>query len=343
MKERTRNISIGLTVIIALCCLAGMIMLFTGLPWLAQPGYVLYIKADTTYDSHVNDTIHMSGMRIGRISNIEFSDPDNPGGGVVFTVRVQKNYKLPGNTKAYFFTRGLIGSAYVEMKSVGDPVISLETNQPIEFYPQDGSVIMPAVHVGSGAIPKELADAIKGLSKLAENLNELIAPPAPKDGEGATAPSTASTGLRGTMAKLDKALEGLAIVLGDQENQANLKTSLANMSEATAAATQAMNSLADFAEKASKTAATAEETADDFSQLARKLMKDAEGISMLMSTINRMATKVEAGEGTAGKLLNDPELYNSMLNATDQLAALMVELRQLIEKWRAEGVDLKLK
>ncbi len=341
MKERTRNISIGLTVIVALCCLAGMILLFTGLPWLAQPGYVVYIKADTTYDTHVNDSIHMSGMRVGRISNIEFADPDNPGGGVIFTVRVQKNYNLPGNTKAYFFTRGLIGSAYVEMKSIGEPMIDLETNQPIEFYPRDGSVVMPAVHVGSGAIPKELADAIKGLSKLAENLSALIAPSAPKDGEPETA--IAPTGLRGTMAKLDKALEGLAIVLGDQENQANLKTSLANMSEATAAATQAMNSLADFAEKAGKTATIAEETAGDFSQLARKLMKDAENISTLMSTINRMATKVEAGEGTAGKLLSDPELYNSMLDATDQLAALMVELRQLVETWRTEGVDLKLK
>ena len=339
MKERTRNISVGLTVLVALCCLGGMILLFAGLPWLAQPGYVVYIRANTTYDTHVNDAIHMSGMRIGRVSNIEFADPDNPGEGVVFTVRIHKNYNLPGNTRAYFYTRGLVGAAYVELKSVGDRLIHLETGQPIEFYPRDASVVMPSVHVGGGAIPKELADAIKGLSKLADNISELIAPSAPEDGEPATAPA----GLKGTLWKLDKALEGLAIVLGDQENQANLKTSLANMSEATAAATKAMKSLADFAEKAGKTAAIAEETAGDFSQLARKLMKDAENVSKLMSTINRMATKVEAGEGTAGKLLSDPELYNSMLDATDQLAALLVELRQLIEKWRAEGVDLKLK
>ena len=308
MTEQVRNIAVGVTVIIALSLLGGMILLFTGLPWIAQRGYVIYIRSDTTHDAHVNDPIHISGLRKGMVAGIDFTDPKRPQDGVTFTVLIDRAIRLPGNTRAYFFTRGLVGSAYIELKSMGPALTDPSTGEELEYYPTDGSVIMPSVHVGTGAFPKELTEALKGMSKLAENLNELIAPTVSETQptEGIAAPE--AIGIKGTINKLNKALDALT----------------------------------NFADKTAQAATQAKITAGDYSDLARKLMIDAEEISQLISTVNRIMVKVESGKGTAGKLMNDPELYNKLLDVTGQLSSLMTEFRGLLDQWKKTGVDLNL-
>ena len=44
MKEHTRNLTVGLTVLVALIMFAGMIVLFAGLPEAFQPGWELRMR-----------------------------------------------------------------------------------------------------------------------------------------------------------------------------------------------------------------------------------------------------------------------------------------------------------
>jgi len=358
MKEYVRNLAVGMTVIVALALLGGMILLFTGLPEFFQRGYEVYISADSTYDAHEGDPVHLSGMVVGRITDISFADPTEPYQGVTFTAKIEHDVDLPGNVRAYFFTKGFVGAAYLELKATGPQRIDPATGRELKHFPRDGSIIMDSVHVGSSMVPPELTDALKGLSRLADNLNALIAPE-PRD-EAATGrapgPATrtaAQVGLRGTLAKLDRTLDALSSVMGDLENQRNIKTSLANLAVATSAATDAMNSLSEFADEARATAVQARTTVKSFTQLAEtsrkriddlaeKIIADAEAISKVMATINRAATKIDSGDGTAGKLINDPRLYNSLLDATRQMEQLLAEFRELVEAWKTGGIKVKL-
>ncbi len=95
-----------------------------------------------------------------------------------------------------------------------------------------------------------------------------------------------------------------------------------------------------FADEAQKTASNANQKLDD---IAGKLITTSEGISELMATMNRIAIKIESGDGTAGKLLNDPQLYNSFLEASKQMAEMLKEFRELAETWKKQGVEIKLK
>ena len=56
-----------------------------------------------------------------------------------------------------------------------------------------------------------------------------------------------------------------------------------------------------------------------------------------------MKLKIERGEGTAGRMVTDAELYENLLTATERLSETLDSFNQLIEKWEREGVDLKLK
>ena len=53
-------------------------------------------------------------------------------------------------------------------------------------------------------------------------------------------------------------------------------------------------------------------------------MADLEG---MLSKFNAVADKIERGEGSVGKLLNDEELYNNLAGASAQLEALLEDMK----------------
>ena len=336
MKEYTRNLAVGLTVIVALALLGGMILLFTGLPQMFQGGYPVLVASSATHNAHVGDIIFVAGLQVGRVTEISFVDPSQPTQGVHLRARIDDSVLLPANAKFFFSASGFVGNTYLEIQGDGEPVRDA-AGRPLPHFPTDGSVAMESVFVGSSMIPKELTDSLKGLGELADNINTLISPAQPATGEAATGPaSTQPAGLKGTIEKLNRALDGVAAVMGDEENQKNLKTSLANLAQATALASEAMQALKEFAGEATQAGIGVNELADE-------LIEDADRIGELMSTINRTALKIEAGEGSAGKLINDPELYNNLVDASRQMTLLMKDFRQLVDQWKATGVQVKLK
>jgi hypothetical protein len=50
--------------------------------------------------------------------------------------------------------------------------------------------------------------------------------------------------------------------------------------------------------------------------------------------------KINEGEGTAGRLINDGKLYENLLENTEQLQILLEDLIPVIEKLKEKGVTL---
>ena len=80
-----------------------------------------------------------------------------------------------------------------------------------------------------------------------------------------------------------------------------------------------------------------------FDELAEKLIDDADRLGKVLTSLHRVTVKIETGEGTAGKLLNDPELYNGLVDATQQLKDTLEKLSALLAEWKEKGVKMKLK
>jgi len=358
MKETSRNVAVGLTVLVALGLLAAMILIFAGLPQAFQGGYVITMLSQATYDVHDGDSVYLSGIRVGRITDIRFTHPNDPGGGVTFVARIEADINVPANAKAIVFTKGFTGSAYLELQAEGLLPVDPQTGKPVKYLPTDDSAVVSVVRREGGLIPDELREGLDKLSRLADTLNRMLAaeegsvPTSPM--EMPTRPATMPGGFRGALARLNRTLDALHAVLGDVENQSNLKTSLANLARATSSAADTMESLQAFAAEGRRAAAAAGETLQDVRQtsttarqrvdeLAVKLIEDAEKISAFLTTLNQAAAKIDSGEGTAGKLLNDPKLYNDLVEATRQMAELLKEFRTLLDGWKQSGVPLKLK
>jgi phospholipid/cholesterol/gamma-HCH transport system substrate-binding protein len=191
---------------------------------------------------------------------------------------------------------------------------------------------------------------------LADNLNRLLGEPEPFDpttGPTATGPA-ATERLTGVLDKLGKTLDAFNAVLGDTQNQQNIKQSLDNLTKATASANDAMASLQSFAVEARQASTQAAATVQEFRELAKvsgdklddltdQLIADAQSVSDVLASLNRAITKIEAGEGTAGKLINDPQLYNDLLAATRQLTRTLQDFGDLARSWKETGVPIKVK
>ncbi len=369
MTEARKNIAVGMTVIVALAIFSAMILLFAGVPEWFQRGYELRILTDATYNIRPGDSINLSGAQVGRITSVQFTDGDARKG-VTIIARVSKDVLIPGNVVVLIFGGGSFGTGSVMLKPEGPEQIDPATGEIIQFLPTDRPTTLQAKVVSSGGLfPAEVTDAIKGLAKLADNLNNMIAPPpepAPSPAPStATGPSTQTAtgpagpqedlrGLQGTMVRVNRTLDAMYAVLGDVDNQRNIKVSMANLAKAAASAIDAMEAIKALANKGT---AIADEGAQairsvnnlttqastDLRALTNKLIDDADKISMLMMTLNKVAMKLDAGEGTAGKLFNDPALYQSLLEMTKEMNTLIKDFDALTKQWKERGVEIKVK
>ena len=66
-------------------------------------------------------------------------------------------------------------------------------------------------------------------------------------------------------------------------------------------------------------------------------------IAGVLNNVQDITGKVDQGKGTAGMLVNDPRLYESLADSIKQLDATTTDLHRLVEQWEQEGVSLKLK
>ncbi len=116
-----------------------------------------------------------------------------------------------------------------------------------------------------------------------------------------------------TQRKVEELIEGLRAfvgnaneILGDEANKENIKTTLANLSAAS--------------EKLEKFLASGVDTSEEISKTAAELRSILE--------------KINEGQGSAGKLINDGRLYESLLENTQQMQLLLEELELFLAKSR---------
>ena len=353
MTDRRRNLLVGITVLTAAIILGGMIIKFRELPAFMRPGYELRFTYGDTGSVREGSDVLLAGIRIGRVSEITFTG-GNAREGVTIIATIDRDIDIPGDVNAYFQRGGgLSGGGVIVLSRDGRAPGS---ERKIAWLPKDKVFTMPVSWPpggGRGVLPNELVtdirEAMRSFKSLAGTLNTFLTPP-PAQAPTTTAPTTTTTSapaqpsppappnLHTTLAKLDAALDAINKNLGDKENQANFKAALANFNIAATAATAAMEDMGSMAGDISSAAKSASKR---FDELMAGLTADADRMGQVLASLHRVAVGIEKGRGTAGKLINDPALYENLLEAVKQLQTTLNSINELTEKWKKEGVKIK--
>lgn len=207
---------------------------------------------------------------------------------VQVTLAVSKDYTIPVDSKAKIFSAGLMGGQAVEIV-LGKESALLEP----------GATITSAVEVGMfDALSSEFGDIKEKLVVMMDNINTTL--------------TTLNTLVDSNNANISSAISNLNGILADLEKSqivANLDSftgTLKNNGEKIDSIVSSVNNLA---------------TTLDEQQMGQKLAAAVENLSTLLAKFN-------SAEGTVGSLLNDKELYANLTQASENLSALLGDLKE---------------
>jgi phospholipid/cholesterol/gamma-HCH transport system substrate-binding protein len=320
--QRKRNIIVGLFIIIGLCALVWMILRFGDLPSVVSKvrSFQVYVQFPTAPGVQKDTPVRFCGYQIGRVTYVmppAIRKDLNTGQDyhqTVVMLSIEKKYvNIPSNVEVKLMTRGL-GSSYIELRidPATLPAPPLDPNRPETRFLVSGMLLQGSTGMTSEFFPEEsqkkLVELIDGIGTFISNANDII---------------------------------------GDPNNKQNIKLTLANLTDASEQATQVMKKAEKTLEQFKEFAATGTETLKSADAKAEKaiiaIVDMSEQLSATLSQLRLMIEKVNEGQGTASKLLNDGRLYESLLESTEQLNVLLKDLKLFVEKAEDKGVPIKLK
>lgn len=287
--QRKRNIVVGVFVVVAICAVVWLIFMFNDFPTFISrlSSFQVFVQFHAA-PGVVRDTpVRFCGYPIGSVTEVmapQIRTDLNTGLNyhqTVVVLSISKKYvNIPSNVAVKLMTRGL-GSSYIELAV--DPTLPLtpqDPNRPETKYLVDKMFLQGSTGMTSEFFPEEsqkkLDELVKGLAAFINNANDVI---------------------------------------GDKANKGNIKTTLANLSEATDELKKFLAAGIDTSEEVSKTAAE----------------------------LRLILEKINEGRGTTGKLINDARLYENLLESADQLEVLLKDLREMVAEFKKKGVKVKLK
>jgi phospholipid/cholesterol/gamma-HCH transport system substrate-binding protein len=298
--EKFQNIAVGIFVIVGVIALGWLIFKFNDLPITMSKinSYEVAVQFASAPGVQKDTPIRFCGYQIGRVTDVkppeirdELKDGQKTGRRFhqsLVILNIDKQYKnIPSNVKVKLMTRGL-GSSYIELVyEPNKPLMPLDANRPEESkYLADGILLQGQVGTSSEFFPEEsqkkLDELIGSLITMMNNTNEII---------------------------------------GDPNNRQNVKTSLANLSQATAEATKTLKQLEVFLASANQT---------------------SEELSKMVAAAGLILDKVNSGQGTAGRIVNDARFYESLLENSRQLKTLLDDMQQLVKNMKEKGVKVSL-
>lgn len=318
--QRKRDIIVGIFVVVAFCALVWLIFKFQDFPtaFSEKFGFSVIVQFATAPGIQKDTPVNFCGYRIGIVTHVMAPHvwPDLNTGLEYHQTRVilsiKEKYKnIPSNVEVKLMRRGL-GSSFIEL--VVDPCAlpapPRDPNRPETSFLVDGTLLQGSTGVTSEFFPEE---SQKKLDKLVEGLNQLI--------------------------------ENANDIIGDPNNKEDIRTTLANLPGMTEQAEQMCKEFRELAAAATTTLSSADAKAE---KLVVAMVDTSEELSKTMAELRVILEKVNTGKGTAAKIINDPRLYDSMLENAEQMRKLMeeaesfvVELKAFIAKARKKGLKVK--
>jgi len=357
MQDRTRNIVVGMTVLFGLAGLAVLLFLFGKVPEWIRPSYIIHIQFDHAGGLNSVSRVKYNGIDVGRV--VELTLLEAPQRGVIAQAKIDNGIAIPRESNVSI-KAPLLG---------GSPTLTIDTNeltdeQMSDILPTDGSAKMNGANTPSlatmgskieSAIDKSVTalrgdlkralDSFDGIRDDFHNLseqwvsvgkgvNELVEPRDLAEVDAGEKKPNVHTVLARADQRLNElktAITSLNEFLGDEQLRSDLRS-------AAAGAKDVAKSLDDAAKSAKKMTDSVQGNAD---QLTKRLFAVADDLSKTLMATRKAIETAEKGDGTMGKLLNDPSLFNNLNDAVQRISAAADEVKLLIEKWKVEGVPVK--
>lgn len=326
MDERKRNAVVGITTLAGLLGLIALLLIFGYLPSFMRHGYPVRLALPNAAGLHEGSPIFLSGIHVGEVERVELVDA--PLSGVMAHALIRENVKIPANVTATVNQPFIGGGASVALAVVPAPPGSPAAT---EFLARNGEAVI------QGDIPNVMGDVTAAVARfetvaqnfeklsdewtrVGENINALVELRQPEAVDKGEAEANLATVMQRTdkrLAELESVLKGIDTYVNDPKLRGDVQATIANA-----------RSVSDRA------AASVTELQEKYAALADRL-------SVAADSANGLLVAAREGDGTLGKMLTDPAVYQNLNDAMQRAQAMIDEARLLIQKWKAEGLPVQ--
>lgn len=254
--------------------------------------YAAYDRIDGVQSA---SPVMMQGVKIGSVTGVVF-DPRRSDK-VVLQLTVKREYRIPSDSEAKIFSDGLMGNKAIEIVYGTSSEVLREGDTLRSSRNRD---LMDMAGSEMDFMKQKVAQITSDLSRALDNLNRLMERNADNIAGTLDNLNSLTADAAGLLAaerrNLQQAAEGLsrfAVTLG--ENSGRVDSIVRNLNDVTA-------------------------------QLSEQ--RFAEHLTATVDELNGLLADMRSGEGTVGRLMADPALYDSLTVASANLAALLSDLKE---------------
>ena len=354
MDENILKLRVGIFVVIATLIL-GILIFLNSEGWKRQ--YSVYIKPVSAPGVTVGTPIRKNGILIGRVKDVS-SEEDH----VLLELAINEDEKIYANEIASIGSESFLGDAVVEILPLPKATRGEQAS--------DGAVLMK---VAVKRNPMEIVDVALNLeSEITKTLTAIREAGASIDQAGMGVRELTSSvqsvlqnddsdfkrlvvDFRETSVKAQVALdnfnrifENVNDIVGDPKIKNEVRQSISTLPKifeevrATVADTrQTVNSFQKVTGKASQNLENLEvftgslkENGPEILVDVRESLKNVDGLVTRIKDFTQSLSKLQSSEGTIGKLLNDSEIYDNVLETTENVRDLSHRLEPLVNDLR---------
>jgi phospholipid/cholesterol/gamma-HCH transport system substrate-binding protein len=219
------------------------------------------------------------------------------GDGVIIDLGLSREIQLTNACRVAIRNHGLMG----------EKVIAVDLRLGGEAYSTRDTIVGEFEH-GMPEVLASLGVAVKGITSLAVELDSLSA-------------SLGRGGMVATLQNLRKTSEQLRLAV--EENRAQIHTTIENFA-ATARSTRAMTTGQE---------AQIKQTVDHFASAAENLDRVSGRLDSLRTSLQSVAGKLDRGQGSLGRMVNDDKLYTDLAISVKALRSLIEDVRANPQKY----------
>lgn len=338
MNERKLHFWVGLFCLGVMATIGLMVFQFGKLGQLLRPRYAVSIHFEETPGLYNRSPVVMNGITIGSVSEVKL---DQQRGGVLVIAEIEEKYKLRKDSEVHF-RKSLLGDASLEFT----PGLSTEWLEPGALLaghpPTDPLEIV-------GEMQSEVTKTLRAFNETSEewkmvasNMNKLIETNEGNLNEVLEQTVVSLNNFSKTMEQAGDTLVVAKDLLGDPENQANLKRTLAALPKLAEETSLTIANLKSTVQTINGAAVKIDQNMENLTEVTKPLAQHSRGIIIrldqslanLQSMTKELDTFVKLAnteDGSLQKLATDPELYDNLNRSAIQLSVLLKNADPLIK------------
>ena len=283
---------------VGITVLAALAILVWGVTWLKdfqleRKVGVWHVSFEQTGGLSVSDEVHVNGIRKGSVQALKLV-----GDHVVVDVALSNEIRPTTDSRIAIRSVGLMGEREiaVDLRTTGRPYAA-------------GDTIPGVYEKGLSEVMADLGSTMGSVTKIAEQLSSVVEV------------MDRSGDFSGSLKNFRQTSEELKLTVA--ENRTGLRSAIQDFS----AAAKSARGLTTDREAELKHAL------DHFSQAAENMDRLTVRLDSLRGSIQTVATRVERGQGTLGKLVNDDKLYADLHSSVQSFKTLVEDIKANPKKY----------